>query len=296
MIAEQQASQQAGSGEGQPSFMSRAPFAAQKPHRAPLRSVAGIPLLWAFFPLLALAVLSLLPACAQAAQDIVMPNLQLNLSGGQTEPEKVSLGLEILFLLTVLSLAPAIMLTATSFTRIIIVFHFVRQALGVQQLPPNQIMISLAIFMTVAIMAPVGKQMNDEALQPYLEERIGFQEALKKAEMPLRNFMFKHTREKDLSIFYSISKLDRPNNKEEVPTTALTAAFIISELKTGFTIGFMIYIPFLILDMVVSSILLAMGMMMLPPMMVSMPFKLLLFVMVDGWALLVGSLVNSFLL
>ena len=233
---------------------------------------------------------------AQAAQDLVFPNLQLSLSGGGAEPRTVSLALEILFLLTVLSLAPAIMLTVTSFTRIIVVFHFVRQALGVQQLPPNQVMVSLAIFMTVAIMMPVGKAINDTALQPYLEERIDFSEALSNAEKPLREFMYKHTREKDLSIFYSITGMDRPNTKEDVPTISLAAAFIISELKTGFTIGFLLYIPFLVLDMVVSSTLLAMGMMMLPPMMVSMPFKLLLFVMVDGWTLLVGSLVNSFLL
>lgn len=225
-----------------------------------------------------------------------MPNFQLTLAGATKEPEKVSLLLEILFLLTVLSLAPAIILTVTSFTRIIIVFHFARQALGVQQLPPNQVLVSLAIFMSVAIMMPVGKEINTQALQPYLEERIGFEEALKRAEPPLRAFLFKHTREKDLSIFYSISKLERPRTKDDVPTIALAAAFVISELKTGFIIGFLIYIPFLILDMVVSSILLAMGMMMLPPMMVSTPFKLLLFVMVDGWNLLVGSLVNSFLL
>ncbi|MDR0827868.1 MAG: flagellar type III secretion system pore protein FliP [Desulfovibrio sp.] len=221
----------------------------------------------------------------------------MTLSAGQnTEPRGIELALEILFLLTVLSLAPAIVLTVTSFTRIILVFHFVRQALGVQQLPPNQILVSLAIFMTMAIMMPVGRAINDTALQPYLEERLDFAEALQNAERPLREFMFKHTREKDLSIFYSITRMDRPATREDVPTISLAAAFMISELKTGFTIGFMIYIPFLILDMVVSSILLAMGMMMLPPMMVSMPFKLLLFVMVDGWSLLVGSLVNSFLL
>ncbi|MDL2285200.1 flagellar type III secretion system pore protein FliP [Desulfovibrio sp. OttesenSCG-928-F07] len=226
---------------------------------------------------------------------MVMPNLQLSLSGGEVEPRSVSLLLEILFLLTVLSLAPAIILTATSFTRIIIVFHFLRQAMGVQQLPPNQVLASLAIFMTVAIMFPVGKQINDEALQPYLEERIDFEVALNRAEVPMREFLFKHTREKDLSIFYSITRMERPQTKEDVPIASLVAAFIISELKTGFMIGFLIYIPFLILDMVVSSILLAMGMMMLPPMMVSMPFKLLLFVMVDGWNLLVGTMVNSFM-
>ena len=239
-------------------------------------------------------VLFLLPNVAGAAPDIQVPQVALTLAGGENEPEKVSLSLEILFLLTVLSLAPAIMLTVTSFTRIIIVFHFVRQALGVQQLPPTQILASLAIFMTVVIMMPVGKEINDTALQPYMEEKIEFKQALENAQIPLRGFMFKHTREKDLSIFYSIAKMDQPRNKDEVPTLMLAAAFVISELKTGFTIGFLIYIPFLVLDMVISSILLAMGMMMLPPMMVSMPFKLLLFVMVDGWNLLVGSLVNSF--
>ncbi len=244
----------------------------------------------------ALAALLWHPGAALAAQDGAVPNLQLTLSGGQTEPEKVSTALEIMFLLTILSLAPAIVLTVTSFTRIIIVFHFIRQAIGIQTLPPNQVLASLAIFMTVAIMMPVGKQINTEALQPYLEERIGLSEAVKKAEQPLRVFMFKHTREKDLSIFYTITQMERPNNKEEVPTTTLAAAYIISELKTGFTIGFLLFVPFLVLDMVVASILLAMGMMMLPPMMVSLPFKLLLFVMVDGWTLLVGSLVNSFLL
>ena len=252
------------------------------------------PLAYFALPALAFIVIFFLPQASLAAQNMTMPDFQLSLSGGSSEPEKVSLALEILFLLTVLSLAPAIMLTVTSFTRIIIVFHFIRQALGVQQLPPNQVLASLAIFMTVAIMLPVGKEINDTALQPYLNEQIGFSEALEKTEQPLRSFLFKHTREKDLSIFYSITKMERPRTKDDVPTVSLVAAFIISELKTAFIIGFLIYIPFLILDMVVSSILLAMGMMMLPPMMVSTPFKLLLFVMVDGWGLLVGSLVNSF--
>lgn len=235
------------------------------------------------------------PSAFSAVAEDAAPMFQLSLAGGIKQPEQVSLGLEILFLLTVLSMAPAIILTVTSFTRILIVFHFIRQAIGIQQLPPNQVLVSLAIFMTVAIMFPVGQEINTTALQPYLEERIGFSDALENAEKPLRVFLFKHTREKDLSIFYSITKMDRPQNKDDVPTVSLCAAFMISELKTGFIIGFLIYIPFLILDMVVSSILLAMGMMMLPPMMVSTPFKLLLFVMIDGWSLLVGSLVNSFL-
>ncbi len=233
--------------------------------------------------------------CAAAfAQDPTIPSLQLNLSAGQTEPEQVSVLLEIMFLLTVLSLAPAIVIMATSFTRIIIVFSFLKQAMGTGQMPPTQVLSALAIFMTFIIMMPVGTRINDEALQPYLDEQISLREAVTKAEVPFREFLFKHTREKDLSVFYSVTKMDRPKAKEEVPTSLLVASFMISELKTGFTIGFLIYIPFLILDMVVASILLAMGMMMLPPVMISLPFKLLLFVMVDGWNLLTGSLVNSF--
>ncbi|MFW5731495.1 MAG: flagellar type III secretion system pore protein FliP [Desulfonatronovibrionaceae bacterium] len=218
----------------------------------------------------------------------------MQFSGGQASPEKVSVTLEIIFLLTVLSVAPAIVLTATSFTRLVIVFGFLRQAIGTRQMPPTQVLAALAIFLTVAIMTPVGKQINDTALQPYLNEDIGYKEALTKAEAPLREFLFKHTREKDLSIFYSITDSERPETKEDVPTTLLLPAFIISELKTAFQIGFMIYVPFLILDMVVASILLSMGMMMLPPVMISLPFKVLLFVMVDGWNLLMGSMVNSF--
>ena len=198
-----------------------------------------------------------LPALALAAQDISLPALQLTLSGGAQSPEKVSVLLEILFLLTVLSVAPAIMLTVTSFTRIIIVFSFLRQAMGVQQLPPTQILASLAIFMTVVIMFPVGKEINDQALQPYLNEQIDYKVALDRAQAPLRTFMFKHTREKDLSVFYAISNMEAPRNKEEVPTMLLAAAYVISELKTAFTIGFLIYIPFLVLDMVIASVLLA---------------------------------------
>ncbi len=236
----------------------------------------------------------LLPAWAWAGE-ANMPTLALSLSGGQTTPEKVSILLEILALLTVLSLAPGIVLTMTSFTRIIIVFHFLRQAMGTQQMPPNQVLAGLAIFVTVAIMAPVGTEINQQALQPYLNEEIGYKEALLRTEKPLRAFLFKHTREKDLSIFYSIAGEERPRNREEVKTQLLIPAYIISELKTGFQIGFLIYVPFLILDMVVASVLLSMGMMMLPPVMVSLPFKILLFVMVDGWNLLLGSLVNSFM-
>ncbi|MES9997278.1 flagellar type III secretion system pore protein FliP [Desulfovibrio aminophilus] len=238
---------------------------------------------------LGLIVLWASPALAQQA-----PSLTMQLSAGQAEPGKISVLLEILFLLTILSVAPAIVLTMTSFTRIIVVFHFLRQAMGTQQMPPNQILASLAIFMTCVIMMPVGKAVYNDAIKPYTEEKIGFQQALDSAQKPVRAFLFKHTREKDLSIFYSITGEPRPENKEQVPTILLVAAYTISELKTGFTIGFLIYIPFLILDMVVASILLSMGMMMLPPVMISLPFKILLFILVDGWSLLVGSLVNTF--
>ncbi|MBA4358926.1 MAG: flagellar biosynthetic protein FliP, partial [Desulfovibrio sp.] len=247
-----------------------------------LASASGASLL-AFFLFFLFA---LLPALAQAAAPAAsaVPTLTMQLSGGQSDPTKVSVALEIMFLLTVLTVAPAIVLTMTSFTRIIIVFHFLRQAMGTPQMPPNQILTSLALFMTIIIMGPVIKNVNEEALQPYLEERIGFKEALDKAQIPIRTFLFKHTREKDLSIFYSISKEQRPENKEQVSTILLVAAYTISELKTGFSIGFLIYIPFLILDMVVASILLSMGMMMLPPAMVALPFKILLFILVDGWS------------
>lgn len=242
--------------------------------------------------LLSLTALFLCAAPALAQQ---VPSLTMQLSAGQAEPGKVSVLLEILFVLTILSVAPAIVLTMTSFTRIIIVFHFLRQAMGTQQMPPNQVMASLAVFMTMVIMMPVGKAVYNDAIKPYTQEKIGFQQALDTAQGPIRTFLFKHTREKDLSIFYSITGEERPQNKEQVSTILLAAAYTISELKTGFTIGFLIYIPFLILDMVVASILLSMGMMMLPPVMISLPFKVLLFILVDGWSLLVGSLVNTFL-
>ncbi|WP_316898813.1 flagellar type III secretion system pore protein FliP [Pseudodesulfovibrio indicus] len=248
---------------------------------------------WIPLALAALAAALFLPGLA-LAQGPTIPKLTMELAAGQADPQEVSTLLEILFMLTVLSMAPAIMLTMTSFTRIIIVFHFIRQAMGTQQMPPNQILAALAIFMTLVIMYPVGKTINETALQPYMNESINFTEALDRTQVPIREFMFKHTREKDLSIFYSITKEPRPENKEEVSTIMLVAAYTISELKTGFTIGFLIYIPFLILDMVVASILLAMGMMMLPPVMISLPFKILLFILIDGWNLLVGSLVNTF--
>ncbi len=206
-----------------------------------------------------------------------------------------SVVLQIFLLMTVLSLAPAILIMVTSFTRIVIVLSLLRRALGTMQMPPNQVMIGLALFLTFFIMAPVWHKINQNALQPYLEKKITNQQALQKAVEPLREFMFRQTREKDLALFVDIAKVKRPENKADISTTVLIPSFIISEVKTAFQIGLLLYVPFLIIDMVVASVLLSMGMMMLPPIMVSLPFKLMLFVLADGWYLLVGSLVKGFI-
>ena len=209
-------------------------------------------------------------------------------------PGMPTVTLQIFLLMTVLSLAPAIMIMVTSFTRIVIVLSLLRRALGTMQMPPNQVMVGLALFLTFFIMAPVWQQINQKALQPYLERKISNQQALQNAVSPLREFMLKQTREKDLALFVDIAKMKRPQNASEIPTTVLIPSFIISEVKTAFQIGLLLYVPFLIIDMVVASVLLSMGMMMLPPIMVSLPFKLMLFVLADGWYLLVGSLVKGF--
>jgi len=214
--------------------------------------------------------------------------------GEAKDPGEVSVLIQILVLLTVLSLAPAILVMMTSFTRLIVVFSFLRHALGTQQMPPNQLLIGLALFLTFFIMTPVWQTINEKALTPYQEKKISQAQALEEAAKPVRKFMFKQTREKDLALFIQMGKMSRPKNQEEIPTTVLLPAFMISELKTAFQIGCILYIPFLIVDMVVSSVLLSMGMMMLPPVMISLPFKVLLFVLVDGWNLLIGSLVKSF--
>jgi len=224
---------------------------------------------------------------------VTLPTLQIGLGEAQT-PQQVSVLIEILLLFTVLSMAPAILLMMTSFTRLVIVFSFLRSALGTQQMPPTQVLIGLSLFLTAFIMTPVFSAMNETAIKPYMAEEITLEQALQEAAQPVRGFMFKQTREKDLELFLSLAKAPKPQNKEEVSTAVLIPAFMISELKTAFTIGFVLFLPFLIIDMVVASILLSMGMMMLPPIMVSLPFKLLLFVLVDGWYLVVGSLVKSF--
>ncbi|MEW6258628.1 MAG: flagellar type III secretion system pore protein FliP [Thermodesulfobacteriota bacterium] len=209
-------------------------------------------------------------------------------------PGDVSVVIEIFLLLTVLSIAPALLIMMTSFTRFIIVLSLLRQALGTQQMPPNQVMIGIALFLTFFVMSPVWNTINEQALQPYLNKSISPEKAIEAAAVPIRAFMMKQIRESDLALFVSASGEARPKSPEEVPFLVVVPAFIISELKTAFQIGFMLYIPFLILDMVISSILLSMGMMMLPPIMISLPFKLMLFVLVDGWNLIAGSMIRSF--
>lgn len=222
-----------------------------------------------------------------------LPSLSLSFAQSQKPSDLVSV-LKIVIMMTVLTLAPAILIMMTSFTRIVVVLSFIRQALGTQQMPPNQLIVGLALFLSFFVMAPTWKKITNDSIEPYLDEKISQTVAYDKAEGPLREFMFKQTREKDLELFLSLSKEERPKNREGVPTYVLVPSFIISELKTAFQIGFMLYLPFLVLDMVVASVLMAMGMMMLPPVVVSLPFKLLLFVLVDGWDLVVGSLVKSF--
>lgn len=209
-------------------------------------------------------------------------------------PENVSASVKLMLLLTVLSLAPSILILMTSFTRIIIVLSFVRTALATQQMPPNQVLVGLALFLSFFIMAPTFQEVNEQALTPLFNEEINLEEAYEKASIPFKEFMSAHTRQKDLALFLEYSKAEKPESIEDIPLTSLVPAFAISEIKTAFQIGFMIFIPFLVIDMVVASVLMSMGMMMLPPVMISLPFKILLFVMVDGWYLVVKSLLQSF--
>jgi flagellar biosynthetic protein FliP len=211
-----------------------------------------------------------------------------------TGDQRAATSVQIVALLTLLSLAPAILITLTAFVRIVIVLSFLRQAVGTQNMPPNQVVVSLALFLTFFVMLPTLREMNEKALAPYQREEIGDAEALQRAYEPLRAFMLRQTREKDLALFVAASGAARPEAPADVAPQALLPAFLISELKTAFQMGFLIYIPFLILDMVVASVLTSMGMITLPPVLISMPFKLMLFVLVDGWNVLTGSLVQSF--
>ncbi len=222
-----------------------------------------------------------------------IPSFQFGVGAAQG-PRDVALTLEVVGLLTVLSLAPAILMLMTSFTRLVVVFSFLRQAMGIPQTPPNQVIVGLALFLTFFIMAPVWHQTYNQALNPYMEKKISFDQALTAAQSPIRKFMLRNTRESDLALFVKASRSPRPQTPADLSLLVLIPAFVISELKTAFIIGFVLYIPFLIIDMVVASVLLSMGMMMLPPVMVSLPFKLMLFVLVDGWQLVVGSLLKSF--
>jgi flagellar biosynthetic protein FliP len=222
------------------------------------------------------------------------PAPAISIQVGDGRSDGPSLAMQIVLLLTVLSLAPALFVTVTSFTRIVIVLAFLRQALGTQQVPPNQVLIGLAMFLTFFIMTPVWDRIHTEAIEPYLAQKISQEDALKIASAPLRQFMLKQTREKDLALFLRMAKLEPPRTPDDLPLRIVIPAFIVGELRTAFQIGFLIAIPFMIVDMVVSSVLMSMGMMLLPPVLVSIPFKLVLFVLADGWHLVVGSLMGSF--
>ena len=223
----------------------------------------------------------------------LIPNINIDV-GTSENPQEVSSTLQVIGLLTILTIAPGILIMTTSFVRIVVVIGFLRNALATQNVPPNQVILGLAMFMTFYIMAPYWSVANEQGIQPYLAGEISQEEAIEKTIEPIREFMFKQTRESDLALFVNLSESERPETQDEVSTFVLIPAFMISELKTGFQIGFMIYVPFIVIDMIVATTLMSMGMMMLPPVMISMPFKILLFVMIDGWHLLIDSLIVSF--
>lgn len=229
----------------------------------------------------------------QAANNSIPFSVDLNVSAAENGKDVVS-SLQILFILTLISLAPSILIMMTSFTRIIVVLHFVRSALATQQTPPNQVLIGLALFITLFIMSPVITDVNDSALKPYSAGEISQEEAIERGLKPVRDFMLKQVNDKDLKLFLDMADERNINNTEDIPTNVLIPAFIISELRAAFIIGFLIYIPFIVVDMVVASTLMSMGMMMLPPVMISLPFKLLLFILADGWNLVIGQLVKTF--
>ncbi|WMT39178.1 flagellar type III secretion system pore protein FliP [Paenibacillus sp. D2_2] len=242
---------------------------------------------------LALMLLSVFAVTvASAAPTDPIPDLNIQIGNPDGAPGTSSLS--IILLITVISIAPAILVLMTSFTRIVIVLGFVRNSLGTQQMPPNQVLVGLALFLTLFVMSPTLSTVNEVALQPYIKGEISQTEALNKAAVPMKKFMYSHTRPKDLQLFMSYTKTAKPEKYEDIPITVMVPAFAISELKTAFQMGFLIYIPFLIIDIVVASVLMGMGMMMLPPVMISLPFKILLFVLVDGWYLVIKSLLASF--
>jgi flagellar biosynthesis protein FliP len=243
--------------------------------------------------ILAILILTLFAAQTAAGAEKDFSGLELRIGGGANKGG-LSTPIQILILLTLLSFIPAILVSVTSFTRLIIVSHFLRQALGTQTMPPNQVLLGLSLFLTYFIMQPVGERINQEAFQPMIKGQITEMQALDQASIPLRQFMLRYTREKDLALFLKLAKQSKPRDANDLPMRVVIPSYMISELKTAFQIGFVLFIPFLVIDMVVASILLSMGMMQLPPVVVSTPFKILLFVMVDGWNLVIGSLVKSF--
>ncbi len=236
-------------------------------------------------------IMLLMAQTALAAPLIPSVNVDVGTSG---KPQDVAVTLQVMALLTILSLAPGILIMTTSFVRIVVVIGFLRNALSTQNVPPNQVVIALSLFLTFYIMSPYWSQANENGIQPYMAGQITQEEALQNVVEPIREFMFKQTRESDLALFVNLADDERPETQEDVSTFTLIPAFVISELKTAFQIGFMIYVPFIVIDMIVASTLMSMGMMMLPPVMISLPFKILLFVMVDGWHLLIKSLIVSF--
>jgi flagellar biosynthesis protein FliP len=241
---------------------------------------------------LAACLLPLALAACEGNPNVPVPKVS-GVSAAQS-PQEVALSLQLILGLTVLTLAPSILIMMTSFTRTIVVLSLLRNAIGLQQMPPNQVVVGLSLFLTFFVMAPVLQKVNETSFQPFVNGQITQQEAFDDGLKPMREFMFKQVREKDLALFVHLAKIDQPNTPDDVPTYALIPAFITSELKTAFQMGFFIFIPFLIIDMVVASTLISMGMIMLPPVLISLPFKLLLFIMVDGWYLIVRSLVTSF--
>lgn len=228
-----------------------------------------------------------------AFAQVTLPTMSMGFKSTQNPAEVVN-AIKMVLVLTVLTLAPAILIMMTGFTRILIVLSFLRQAMGVQQLPPNQLLVGLSLFLTFFVMQPAFIEINQKAVQPYLNGSLGQEQALENTLAPLRRFMFTQTRDQDLGLFVKLSKIEQPKTRADVPTIVLVPAFIVSELKTSFMIGFMIFLPFLIIDILAASVLMAMGMMMVPPIVISLPFKIMLFVLVDGWTLLIGSMVKSF--
>jgi flagellar biosynthetic protein FliP len=226
------------------------------------------------------------------AESVAIPTMNFALSAPDTPQQLVS-SLNVLVLLTLLFLAPSMVLVMTTFTRFVIVFGFLRQAMGTQQVPPTQLLVMLAMILTFFVMEPVATKSYESGIKPYIEEKIGYEEAFSKAALPFKNFMVRNTREKDLALFFRIRKMQNPATVDDVPLSVLIPAFVISELKTAFEIGFLLFLPFLVVDMVVASILMSMGMMMLPPVMIALPFKILIFVLIDGWSLIIGNLVAS---